>query len=224
MQQLNNERSHRTSLEAAAILADIPPLEETIRERIDTRKYKKGQLELGIHGQPRLTKKEVKEILNARTKEIWQERWESCGTGRLTHQFIPNIKDRELLDIEYNSKLTQILTGHGQFMCHYKRIGKNPDGICTKCDSGQEDTPLHRIYICKRFIRQRIILITSIRENWQQWITDRRRRNELEEGEDQTSTDNWGIVLRDMQPRNLLLILCRYDQISILEGFTSEKP
>lgn len=50
--------------------------------------------------------------------------------GRLTHAFLRRVA-REIETVRQN--VTCMLTGHGPFGLHYKRIGKRTADICVRC-------------------------------------------------------------------------------------------
>lgn len=124
------------SAEAAAVLANIPPLENLMEEHVDTRKHRRG-LEINrddfqIPAQPRLSKPRLAEALRSRTLDQWQQRWDETDKGRTTYEMIPNIQRRQNLEYSLNRKTTQILTGHGLFQKHSLILGKADDDIWPK--------------------------------------------------------------------------------------------
>ncbi|XP_023219040.1 uncharacterized protein LOC111621190 [Centruroides sculpturatus] len=99
----------------------------------------------------------------------WQKRWDEGTTGRITHDYIPDVqhrnKNRFFLP---NFNTTQLLTGHGNFRNYLKRFLKKTDGIC-QCLLQEADTPEHIIYLCPNFRNQRKTLIDRVNEENELW-------------------------------------------------------
>ncbi|XP_023228256.1 uncharacterized protein LOC111628662 [Centruroides sculpturatus] len=61
----------------------------------------------------------------------WQDRWDTGTTGRLTHQFIPSVKQRRSYKHLIPSfSTTQMYTGHGNFQSYLKWFMNKTDGLC----------------------------------------------------------------------------------------------
>lgn len=65
--------------------------------------------------------REFKSILREQLVSVWQERWEGCPHGRVTHRFLPHVAI--LIKAQWfdpSMELLFLLTGHGslnQFLC-----------------------------------------------------------------------------------------------------------
>ncbi|XP_067121122.1 uncharacterized protein, partial [Centruroides vittatus] len=79
---------------------------------------------------------------------LWQKDWDSSTTGRVTHDFIPNVNSR-LNNRHFLSShsLTQLLSAHGNFGSYLLRFLGKGDGLCG-CGMGEEDDPYHLIFAC----------------------------------------------------------------------------
>jgi hypothetical protein len=50
------------------------------------------------------------------TLDFWQHRWEHSEKGRITYEFFPVVYETPRK--EFTGGSSQVLTGHGNFMCH----------------------------------------------------------------------------------------------------------
>lgn len=119
------------SLEAALVIAGIPPIDLKSKMAEDIRKGRK--------------KDEAKEDLLRR----WQERWDERGVGRWTYTLIPSVREwSERKFGEVSFELTQALSGHGCFNKYlYKRSRKLTE---ESIYCGQIDDAWHVLYECPR--------------------------------------------------------------------------
>ncbi|XP_067131909.1 uncharacterized protein, partial [Centruroides vittatus] len=102
-------------------------------------------------------------------KDTWQKRWDDGTTGRTTHEFIPDVHQRNnCKHFVTTFPLTQLLTGHGNLRCYLRRFLRKTDGLC-QCQLNEEDTPSHVIYECPNHRNQRKTLIDTIRKENELW-------------------------------------------------------
>jgi len=102
----------------------------------------------------------VKRNLKNKSIQQWEQRWISSTKGAITKQFFPRVIDRlnnTLLNLNYIT--TQFFSGHGSFneyLCRFKL------SVVPYCDcSKTEDTPIHRIFYCDKYLVQRMDLINE---------------------------------------------------------------
>ncbi|KAH1024912.1 hypothetical protein HUJ05_009746 [Dendroctonus ponderosae] len=212
-----------TSTEAAAVLANIPPIEELIYEYLDTSRHRKClEIRRGtwhIEANPRLSKRALKEQLKERTINTWQEQWSDAETGRGTFQFLPDVFCRQSINISCNKRTVQMLTGHGQFKIHYQRIGKSTTASCDQCGSMERDDPIHRIFHCKHYLHLRQEINSIIGDHYTEWSTHRTRgmtREELPSGAYHQEADS---TLQRIGPRLVLQLLSDVGNIDFLAEF-----
>lgn len=151
------------SNDAAGVMAGIPPLELQLASRMAIRLWRVGRQRIEFLGQI-LERAEMgsvaalKQTINMRIKEVWQEQWNTSTKGRVTHSFFPVVPDQPR---SFPFHITQLLTGHGPFRAHLHRIGKLESGACPECPLAVDD-PLHRIYLCPRYTDVRQNIMTQI--------------------------------------------------------------
>lgn len=148
------------SAEAAGVIAGILPVDLEIDKNNCLSELRRGrsatfQNETLFPGQFD-TIRHAAMYLKIKAEDTWQSRWETCDKGRITYDFFPNICADPHEPPYINFVKTQVLTGHGQFGCHLKRIGKRE---CDECDTcAKRDDPRHRIIECpKYFAAQELI-------------------------------------------------------------------
>ena len=90
----------------------------------------------------------------------WQRSWDASIKGRNTYSLIPNIQAWLHQDHVPGRAAVRILTSHGAFGCHRKRIGVSEDDLCPTC--GVSDTPAHRVLACREYDGVRAPLLASI--------------------------------------------------------------
>ncbi len=81
------------------------------------------------------------------TKNKWELMWNSTKKASQTKLFFPTISDR--LAIKYlkpNFRITQFLSGHGDFGSYLKRFHLSVSDLC-ECQQSIE-TPIHVIFEC----------------------------------------------------------------------------
>lgn len=144
------------SMEAAGVLAGLVPLDIEIQKLNCIRELRRvrGSYFLDEYIGPVTfdTIRHAKEYLQLRAEDVWQTRWDSSEKGRTTYSFVPSVLTvPERGSVTTSWARTQILTGHGEFATHLKRIGKIEDAECFICND-QLDDPLHRIRSCPAFV------------------------------------------------------------------------
>lgn len=92
----------------------------------------------------------AREYLRWKAEVIWQRRWEETSKGRITYEICPNVNTDAALRPKIFFIRTQVLTGHGNFGCHLKRIGKAETEDCDTC-LGRRDDPKHRYLLCPKY-------------------------------------------------------------------------
>jgi hypothetical protein len=102
--------------------------------------------------------------------DIWDQRWSETTMGGQTKQFFQNVRQRIKIEKHFifNSKFSQILTGHGGFKAYLCRFGLRSDAFCETC-VGEVDDADHRVFKCSKYEIQRQELINALQNNDQQW-------------------------------------------------------
>lgn len=98
---------------------------------------------------------------------IWQNRWNISIKGRQAYEFFPSITEwLNAPTVMITENTVHMLTSHGDFGIHLKRIGKSEEGLCQLCEPpGELDSPIHRIYDCRGYITPRRSL-EEVLPNW----------------------------------------------------------
>ncbi|XP_067118884.1 uncharacterized protein [Centruroides vittatus] len=111
----------------------------------------------------------LKSKINSIFLEEWQARWDSADTGRLTHNFIPDI-NAWIKNPHHSTtfQLTQLLTGHGNLKTYLRRFLGKTDNFC-KCNLNEEEDTQHIIYHCPLYTMQRRTLIEAVYNCNQHW-------------------------------------------------------
>lgn len=146
--------SYRTVSEPAVlVIAGIVPIDLMALERRDMYNVKETA-----------GKKELKQLLKARTMQRWQERWNEDSRGRWTARLIRDLRGwTERKFGEVNFFLTQFLSGHGYFAEYLYRMGKRPSKNCIYCDADKDDA-FHTFFECQMWAPIRRQLESSIGE------------------------------------------------------------
>ena len=101
-----------------------------------------------------ITIRSAKNIVKIAAEHQWQQMWDSSEKGRITHRFMPSIAERlKLQHLHPCSPITQVLTGHGNFMQYLHRFKIKDSPYCTTCNT-VDDVP-HRLFSCQRFTAER---------------------------------------------------------------------
>jgi hypothetical protein len=143
------------STDAAGVLAGILPVDLEIEKQNCIRELRQGR---GAMFQEELITpgtfdsiRHAAAYVQIKAEDIWQERWNDSSKGRTTYEFRPLVTT-DLTQLPKTDFIrTQVLTGHGEFACHLKRIGKREDEECDVCE-GEADNPMHRILRCPKFL------------------------------------------------------------------------
>ncbi|XP_067120140.1 uncharacterized protein [Centruroides vittatus] len=106
--------------------------------------------------------------LNNIIMDRWQNEWDKSNTGRITHEFIPNVNNRMFnKHLETSHALTQIMTAHGNFKAYLCRFLKKGNGLC---DCGVEgDDPHHLIFTCTKYVTHRSHLRQLVEKDGHHW-------------------------------------------------------
>lgn len=141
--------AYRTvSTEAAILLADTPPFDLLVQERVE------------LHRRGKDERKNIRtEIINQ-----WQQRWENLQNKAVwTKVLISDIRlwmNRKHGEINYY--LTQMVTGHGCFQEYLNRFRIAENGECWYC--GLIDTAYHTFFECDRWAHVRTQAENSVGE------------------------------------------------------------
>ncbi|XP_023215487.1 uncharacterized protein LOC111618234 [Centruroides sculpturatus] len=102
----------------------------------------------------------IHSIIQENSMTIWQNEWASSSTGRMTFNFIPDIKKRQNMHhISPSYPLTQCMTGHGNLPAYLHRIGKKDSPNC-ECDKITLGDAMHTLLDCPLHNKARETLIT----------------------------------------------------------------
>lgn len=147
--------AYRTvSDEAAGVVAGLMPI-DIMADEAKRRYDRKGQ---GHDG------KETRREEQARSTEMWQNRWNESQKGRWTFRLIPNVKDwADRKHGELNYHFTQFLTGHGGYRKYLHRFGHDESPLCPTC--GEDEDVEHVVFECPRFQEERRRMQDVTQEN-----------------------------------------------------------
>ncbi|XP_067131222.1 uncharacterized protein [Centruroides vittatus] len=99
----------------------------------------------------------------------WQEEWDNGSTGRFTHTFIPNVKERlKWKHLLPTFSMTQLITGHGNFNSYLKRFHLKDMDICP-CDSTSIQDSQHYLWDCEFFTQERVRLMGHVLHAGNNW-------------------------------------------------------
>lgn len=162
-------KSYNTvSNEAAGVLAGLLPLDLEIERCLATQSLKRN--EEAVFQNERIapgtfdTITHAKEYLRLKAEDIWQARWDESTKGRITHQFYPRVGSEAETVPRLTFQMNQILTGHGDFMTHLKRIGKSENDLFPQCL--EEDSPIHRIMDCPLYLAPQEEILDYLGDGW----------------------------------------------------------
>ena len=119
--------------------------------------------------------------IRRRLEREWEFKWANADTGRLTHKFIPSIAIRRKITIEFDSRLTQLVTGHGRFGFYFRRFAISEEDCC-QC--GEVDTAEHLILRCPQYEHQRRVLDAQLVQRGLSWPRTMAHITELATEED----------------------------------------
>jgi hypothetical protein len=96
----------------------------------------------------------------------WQSQWEETTKRAITKEFFPSVERRMKVNLNLNTNITTIMTGHGNIRSylHGLRIIGSPECPC-KQDIQTAD---HLIFQCKRLKNEKEMLKNSVLKagNW----------------------------------------------------------
>ncbi|GFT96440.1 uncharacterized protein TNCV_5021661 [Trichonephila clavipes] len=91
-----------------------------------------------------------KKIMNERMMKSWNQEYLISNKGSITKKFFPTINKRLSCHHFYtNYKLTQFLTGHGNFKSYLNKFNLAPSSFCD-CNIGGEENVEHVILLCSK--------------------------------------------------------------------------
>ncbi|GFX13750.1 uncharacterized protein TNCV_599591 [Trichonephila clavipes] len=110
-----------------------------------------------------------KKITNERMMKSWNHEYLISNKGSITKKFFPTINKRLSCHHFYtNYKLTQFLTGHGNFKSYLNKFNLAPSSFCD-CNIGGEENVEHVILLCSKYVRERKIIRLAFKRlniNW----------------------------------------------------------
>ncbi|GFS78737.1 uncharacterized protein TNCV_3149031 [Trichonephila clavipes] len=110
-----------------------------------------------------------KKITNERMMKSWNQEYLISNKGSITKKFFPTINKRLSCHHFYtNYKLTQFLTGHGNFKSYLNKFNLAPSSFCD-CNIGGEENVEHVILLCSKYVRERKIIRLAFKRlniNW----------------------------------------------------------
>lgn len=121
-----------TAISAMQVLTASWPWDLEIRIRLGINNFKLNREVEGISDVERasLNKKGIRGRLEEMMVVEWQERWDSCMTGRVTHAFFPNILERLAVgNLLTTWETSFLLTGKGELLSFLKQIGSRDDDV-----------------------------------------------------------------------------------------------
>lgn len=96
-----------------------------------------------------------KKVMYKSMVESWNHEYVSSTKGNLTKRFFPSIDMRLSCHHFYtNYKITQFLTGHGNFKSYLSRFKLGPEIPCD-CGVGGEENVEHVLFLCSKFASER---------------------------------------------------------------------
>ena len=142
---------HTVSTDALQVLGGAPPLDLVVLMRTIVFRLKRG---LPLDGLPHLGdglrtlgSKDRKALLSEYVHERWQERWDGSSNGRVTYQFIRDVRFvGNNPSFKFNLGLGFLLTGHGSLNAFLSARGLSDTSQCA-CGSPSEDW-LHVLCVC----------------------------------------------------------------------------
>lgn len=170
-------KAYRTvSTEALQVITGQIPIDLKILERGATFQIRNG-IQVDIPGwnfkfNPSQNNSELEiataiEDVKERSMDLWQRNWDSSQKGRITHEFLPDVRERiTAIHIKPDHHTTQLLTGHGRFKHRLSALGLSETD---RCSCGGLDTPKHVLLECRRLNVARTELansLTPLKPSW----------------------------------------------------------
>lgn len=129
-------RAYNTvSHDAIRVLTGAIPLDLLVEEKMKIWEDKEAGLDVA----------ESKHSRRQETLDEWQRRWENSEKGRLTFEFMPDIRRRLSQEWQMDHYLTQFVTGHGRFKANLKRFNLVEEDMC---GCGELETASHVLMEC----------------------------------------------------------------------------
>jgi hypothetical protein len=125
------------STDAMQVLLGVPPLDLVVRQRATRFKIKRSinllqnDLLFGVDvGQ--LDAKGVKMALNDLVLSLWQSRWNSSQSGRVTYRYIPDVRNAVCFTRDWGLAAGFLLTGHGSLnaFLHRRNLSATAGCVC----------------------------------------------------------------------------------------------
>jgi len=91
----------------------------------------------------------------------WQEQWEKASKAEATKQYFPTVMDRIRTKFNLTSKLTAVLSGHGNTNAYLHRFNLREDAKCI-CNKGDQ-TMVHILFQCIETRKQRDLIKLQLR-------------------------------------------------------------
>ncbi|KAJ0169561.1 hypothetical protein K1T71_014746 [Dendrolimus kikuchii] len=106
----------------------------------------------------------VKRMIRMGTLDEWNRRFRDEPTASVTKFFFPNSECalKIIRRVDTTSLTTQIFTGHGGFSEYLNRFKLKDDPSCV-CEPGVPETPLHIIFECPLFAKERYNTESTLR-------------------------------------------------------------
>lgn len=166
-------KAYRTvSGEALNIIAGIPPIDIKIGARIALScKRKSRPIPVIV---PQMLRdvlapvpdgydglEEARNLCDMYVRNEWDRRWRCSSKGANTRRFFPTVETRIQAGwMKPNYRLTQFLSGHGDFLSYLHKFKRKDSPICL-CGE-EEETVEHVVLRCNRFAAPRIRMYREI--------------------------------------------------------------
>ncbi|GBN32590.1 hypothetical protein AVEN_138868-1 [Araneus ventricosus] len=99
----------------------------------------------------------------------WSNLYQSSHNAKSTKEFFPSIHGLvKASHFVSNFRITQFVTGHGNFKAYLKRFNLSRTDLCS-CSSGEIQDVNHLILSCSKFTPARCLLISSLKKNNLVW-------------------------------------------------------
>lgn len=158
-----------TPTSALQVISGVLPIDILLKERICKYDIRKGKTT--THGQVTLisnsmTKNPAYDLIREESLDLWQSKWNDNPTGRLTYEFLPDVRAIFKKKTAVSGPIVQILTGHGKTREYLKRFNFKDSNLCD-CGAGVQDIN-HILYECElmEIYRQELISATQVSAQW----------------------------------------------------------
>ncbi|GFX35229.1 putative 115 kDa protein in type-1 retrotransposable element R1DM [Trichonephila clavipes] len=162
--QLKSLRDKNISIDFAFVRGHTGVL---VNERADwlAKAATKRKIDIDVN----IPKSFYKKIMKERIVKSWNQEYLISNKGSITKKFFPTINKRLSCHHFYtNYKLTQFLTGHGNFKSYLNKFNLAPSSFCD-CNIGGEENVEHVILLCSKYVRERKIIRLAFKRlniNW----------------------------------------------------------